>query len=91
MSLKLKDLKQGNALVMGCASRGRNPENTSDRTAGCPTEQRLEPNFTGIANCITSVEKDCYILEISLEGENNCTFTNTNIKQETEMTTKIDI
>ena len=67
MSSKLKDLKQGNNLVMSCASRGRNPSDPSDRTAGCPTEQRLEPNFTGIANCITSVEKDCYILEINIE------------------------
>lgn len=70
MSSKLKDLKQGDYLVMGCASRGRNPLDSSDRTAGCPTEQRLEPNFTGIANCITSVEKDCYILEINLKGDN---------------------
>ena len=53
--------------VFSCASRGRNPSNPSDRTAGCPTEQRLEVNFTEIANCITSVEKDSYVIEIMEE------------------------
>ena len=43
------------------ASRGRNPENPSDRTVGAPTEQRLEPNFSGCSNCLTSVEKDNYV------------------------------
>lgn len=45
------------------ASRGRNPENPSDRTTGAPTEQRLEPNFSGITNCLTSVQKDNYVCE----------------------------
>lgn len=45
------------------ASRGRNPENPSDRTAGAPTEQRLEPNFSGTTNCLTSVQKDNYVCE----------------------------
>ena len=45
------------------ASRGRNPENPSDRTAGTPTEQRLEPNFSGTTNCLTSVQKDNYVCE----------------------------
>lgn len=45
------------------ASRGRNPENPSDRTTGAPTEQRLEPNFSGTTNCLTSVVKDNYICE----------------------------
>jgi site-specific DNA-cytosine methylase len=45
------------------ASRGRNPENTSDRTSGAPTEQRLEPNFSGYTNTITSVQKDNYVAE----------------------------
>ncbi len=40
------------------AMRGRNPENASDRTAGSPTEQRLEPNSQGICNTLTSVQKD---------------------------------
>lgn len=45
------------------ASRGRNPENPSDRTTGAPTEQRLEPNFSGTTNCLTSVQKDNYVCE----------------------------
>ena len=45
------------------ASRGRNPENPSDRTAGIYTEQTLEPNFNGVTNCITSVQKDNWLCE----------------------------
>ena len=45
------------------ASRGRNPDNPSDRTTGAPTEQRLEPNFSGTTNCLTSVAKDNYVCE----------------------------
>lgn len=45
------------------ASRGRNPDNPSDRTAGSHTEQRLEPNSEGICNCLTSVQKDNMVLE----------------------------
>lgn len=45
------------------ASRGRNPENPSDRTAGIPTEQTLEINYTGCSNTLTSVQKDNYIVE----------------------------
>lgn len=45
------------------ASRGRNPENPSDRTAGSPTEQRLEVNQNGTSNTITTVQKDNYVLE----------------------------
>jgi DNA (cytosine-5)-methyltransferase 1 len=45
------------------ASRGRNPENPSDRTVGAPTEQRLEPNFSGCSNTLTSVQKDNYVAE----------------------------
>ena len=68
MSSKLKDLRTGNKLLMSCASRGRDPSCPSNRETGCPTEQRLEPNTTGIANCITSVEKDSYVLEVDLES-----------------------
>lgn len=46
-----------------CASRGRNPDNPSDRTAGAPTEQRLEINSQGICNTLTTVQKDNYVLE----------------------------
>lgn len=45
------------------AMRGRNPDNPSDRTAGSPTEQRLELNTQGISNCLTSVQKDNLLLE----------------------------
>ncbi len=45
------------------AMRGRNPDNPSDRTAGNPTEQRLEVNMQGTSNCLTSVQKDNFVLE----------------------------
>ena len=43
--------------------RGRNPDNPSDRTAGNPTEQRLEVNMQGTSNCLTSVQKDNLVIE----------------------------
>lgn len=49
------------SVVIG-ASRGRNPENTSDRTVGSPTEQRLEINKQGTSNTITTVQKDNYVV-----------------------------
>lgn len=45
------------------ASRGRNPDNPSDRTTGSPTEQRLEANMNGTTNTITTVAKDNYVVE----------------------------
>ena len=45
------------------ASRGRNPENPSDRTTGSHTEQRLEANTNGTTNTITTVAKDNYVME----------------------------
>lgn len=50
-------------LELCAASRGRNPDNPSDRTAGSPTEQSLEINYTGCTNTITSVQKDNYVIE----------------------------
>lgn len=45
-----------------CASRGRNPNNPSDRSAGSPAEQRLE--FGGaISNTLTTAQKDNYVAE----------------------------
>lgn len=44
------------------ASRGRNPENPSDRTPGAPTVQRLEPKFDGRTNTLTTVQKDNYVV-----------------------------
>lgn len=45
------------------ASRGRNPQNPSSRVAGEHTEQRLEPNTKGTSNCISTVQKDNYVVE----------------------------
>ncbi len=48
-----------------CASRGRNPDNPSDRTSGAYVEQRLElGEKNGYSHTITSVQKDNWILEI---------------------------
>ena len=48
------------------ALRGRNPDNPSDRTAGAPTVQRLEPSYKGLCNTLTSVQKDNLVLEASV-------------------------
>lgn len=45
------------------ASRGRNPQNPSSRVAGQHTEQQLEPNTKGTSNCISTVQKDNYVVE----------------------------
>jgi len=45
------------------ASRGRNPDNPSDRTRGIPLVQRLEINKEGICNTLTTVLKDNYVIE----------------------------
>ena len=47
------------------AMRGRNPENPSDRTPGVETEQRLEIQQDNVCNCLTSVQKDNLVLEIT--------------------------
>ena len=58
---------KGKEIELPCitASRGRNPENPSDRTTGAPTEQRLEINTKGTSNTITTVQKDNYVLELN--------------------------
>lgn len=53
------------------ASRGRNPNNPSDRTTGSPTEQRLEPNTDGCSNTLTTVQKDNYLAEPRIEQVGN--------------------
>ena len=54
-----------NIIYLCCATRGRDPGNPSDRTSGNPNlVQRLEINWTGFSNTITSVAKDAYVLEI---------------------------
>jgi DNA (cytosine-5)-methyltransferase 1 len=45
------------------AIRGRNPENPKSRVVGEPTEQMLEINENGTANCLTSVQKDNVVVE----------------------------
>lgn len=44
------------------ASRGRNPENPKSRKSGLNTEQMLEPRYDGKTNCLTSVQKDNYVV-----------------------------
>lgn len=63
----LSTMQGGNQEPIIVASRGRNPENPSDRSAGQKLEQRLEPNRQGITNTITSVQKDNYVAEPKLE------------------------
>lgn len=45
----------------------RQTDNPSDRTAGNPTEQRLEVNMQGTSNCLTSVQKDNLLLENNIQ------------------------
>lgn len=59
----LSTMQGGNQEPIIVASRGRNPENPSGRSAGQKLEQRLEPNRQGITNTITSVQKDNYVAE----------------------------
>ena len=46
------------------ASRGRNPDNPSDRSKVTYLVQRYEINSQGLCNCLTSVSKDNMVLEI---------------------------
>lgn len=59
----LSTMQGGNQEPIIVASRGRNPENPSDRSKGQKLEQRLEPNRQGVTNTITSVQKDNYVAE----------------------------
>lgn len=46
------------------AMRGRNPDNPSERgKSNGKYKQRLEPNMSGVANTITSVQKDSMVAE----------------------------
>ena len=60
ISATLSTMQGGNQEPIIVASRGRNPNNPSDRTTGAPTVQRLEPRKDGLTNTITSVQKDNY-------------------------------
>ena len=59
----IRTYQGGNQQPCVVAMRGRNPDNPSDRTAGSPTEQRLEVNMQGTSNCLTSVQKDNLVME----------------------------
>lgn len=61
--MKILIEKQVVAFPCIAASRGRNPNNPNDRTAGVKTVQRLEPNKKGMSNTLTSVTKDNYVVE----------------------------
>lgn len=70
--------------------RGRNPDNPSDRTAGIPTEQRIEIGG-GISNCITTVAKDSMILgKVKTMKRENKAFTYVEDKEDGYTTKKGD-
>ena len=54
--------KQGRDNQYIVASRGRNPENPKSSESGLNTEQMLEPRYDGKTNCLTSVQKDNYVV-----------------------------
>lgn len=74
LSPTINTMGGGNREPMIVAMRGRNPDNPSDRTAGSPTEQRLEPNSQDICNTLTSVQKDNMVLirQATKEGYAEC-------------------
>ena len=49
------------------ASRGRNLNNPNSREKGQHLEQRLEPNMNGTSNCISTVQKDNYVVEKNIK------------------------
>lgn len=53
------------------ASRGRNPDNPSDRTAGIELEQRFEIKADGISNTLTTIQKDNLVVEPMALDEQN--------------------
>ena len=61
ISPALNTMQGGNRQPFIVASRGRNPKNPKSRQSGLPTEQMLEPNLEGIANTLSTVEKDNYL------------------------------
>jgi len=57
----------GNFII---AQRGRNIVDGKRKDyLGAPTEQRLEPNFSGKSNCLTSVQKDNYLACVGHTGD----------------------
>ena len=67
LSPTLSCMEGGNLQPMIVASRGRNPDDSSDRQKGSPMEQRLEPNSQGICNTLASVQEDNYVLEPTIK------------------------
>lgn len=57
-----KILLQNDKLPCIGASRGRNPLNPTSRKTGDPTEQRLEINYNGTSNTLTTVQKDNLVI-----------------------------
>lgn len=53
------------------ASRGRNPDNPNDRTAGIDTVQRLEIKADGTSNTLTTIQKDNLVVEPMALDEQN--------------------
>lgn len=45
------------------ASRGRDPNDPSNRKSGIRTEQRSEPNMKGVTNTLITVQKDNYLYD----------------------------
>ena len=46
-----------------CASRGRPIDNPNSRKPGQEMKQRLEINTSGCSNCLTTVQKDNWVIE----------------------------
>lgn len=46
-----------------CASRGRPIDNPNSRESGLETSQRIEINTSGCSNCLTTVQKDNWVIE----------------------------
>ena len=60
----MKNKKKVDIKYYVVASRGRDPDNPSDRSSGNPNlVQRLEINKSGFTNTITSVAKDNWVSE----------------------------
>lgn len=55
--------KGGGQTPIIVAMRGRNPDNSSDRTPGILLKQRLEVNEKGLCNALTTVQKDNLVMD----------------------------
>ncbi len=67
LSPALTTMQGGNRqpkVIEGCRITGRNPDNPKSRVSGLSTVQMVEVNKDpGISNCLTTVQKDNYLLE----------------------------